>query len=206
MENGVREEPHAFAHQAIESWPHRFTVAQYIRLGELELLPLDGQGRTELVDGRIEVMPTDGDLHVYSLGVLAELFYRAILGDPSLDGVVRIHVKASLELGPDHCREPDLMIVSPAPHNRLPLPSHVHLIVETSVTSRQRDLEDKRRAYAAAGVLEYWVWDAENRALVIFREPSAGDYGAKQTLMSGDAKPLFAPQIAIPIAALIPVD
>lgn len=201
--NGVREDRRPFP-EAAEPFAreHRFTVADLIRLSADGYLP--EMGRAELVDGRIEIMPADGDLHVYTLRMLADFFYAALAQHPPLRSACAILIKATLVLGEHRTREPDFMVTAPVPHDRLPQARDVKLIVEASVTSQTRDLVDKRRDYAEAGIPEYWVWDAEARELVIFRQPERGDYAEKQTLKEGAASPLFAPQIAMPLAALTP--
>jgi Uma2 family endonuclease len=84
-------------------------------------------------------------------------------------------------------------------------PTDVVLLVETSVSSTERDLDEKRLAHADAGILDCWVWEAEEQTLHVFRRPGSGDYAEHQVLRSGEhVSPLFAPQIVFAVEALVP--
>ncbi|MBI1186075.1 MAG: hypothetical protein GC206_01815 [Alphaproteobacteria bacterium] len=182
---------------------HRFTLAEVVRLSEEGRLP--ERGRIELVDGRIEIMPTDGELHVYALQALANVFtgrppYRMAVSD-----AYDVRVKATLKVDDYHAREPDLMITRRFAGVRYPAPDDVVLIVETSVSSRLRDLEEKRGVYAASGIAEYWVWEAEAEILQVFRDPCDGDYASVVQMRAGEtASPLFAPTLALAVSDLLP--
>lgn len=203
---GVREDAHPFKDGApisAEARPHLFTVEEVLKLAEMGLLPPDGEGRIELADGRIEVMPVDGDLHVYRLRRLTQLIYEALLAHPDLRARLQVHVKATLRLGDRGFREPDLMVTTLVPADRLPEPADVVLLVEVSISSRTRDLEDKRVAYASAGVGEYWVWDEAFSRMVMFHQPEDGDYAFKQTRAEGLVTAAAAPKLSLAITALL---
>lgn len=47
---------------------------------------------------------------------------------------------------------------------------------ELSNTSLEKDTEEKRRAYAAAGIADYWVANLQQGELIVYRQPLEGDY------------------------------
>jgi Uma2 family endonuclease len=182
---------------------HRFTIDDVVRLSEQGYLPSDR--RIELVDGRIEIMAVDGDLHDYALQKLSKFFDKRVYGTPELDAAWEVRTKGALRISPHNAREPDLMITSLFDEVRMTEPRDVGLLIETSVSSKERDLKEKRLVYADAGIREYWVWDAEQLALHVFRNPENGNYAEHQVLRTGESiSPLFAPEIVLAVEALIP--
>lgn len=182
---------------------HRFTVAEVVRLSEEGRLP--ERGRIELVDGMIEIMPTDGELHTFALQALANFFNGRSERGPVLADALDVRVKATLKIDDYHAREPDLMITRRFAGVRFPAPDDVVLIVEASVSSRARVLDEKRKVYAQAGIGEYWVWEAEAETLHVFRDPADGDYATARIARAGEtAAPLFAPAMALTVDDLIP--
>jgi Uma2 family endonuclease len=182
---------------------HRFTFDDIVRLSEEGYLP--EMGRIELVDGRIEIMAADGDLHTTAGQRLADFFSKWIYATPALEASWQVRAKATLKIDTYNMREPDLMITARYAEIRVPRPSDVALLVETSVTSSTRDLEEKRLVYAEAGIADYWVWEAEEQALHVFRRPERGDYAEHLILHARDRiRTLFAPDIELSVETLIP--
>ncbi|BAY86021.1 hypothetical protein NIES267_55270 [Calothrix parasitica NIES-267] len=57
-------------------------------------------------------------------------------------------------------------------------------------TSLSKDLDTKRKAYAHAGIQEYWVVDLKNRLVKVFRNPVDGNYIEEITLTDGEISPI----------------
>jgi Uma2 family endonuclease len=182
----------------------RFTFDDVVRLSEKCCLP--PEGRIELVDGRIEIVAPDGDLHTGAAQSLADFFNKWVYATPDLNAGWQVRAKATLKIDEYNMREPDLMVTARYSEIRVPRPADVVLLVETCVSSTVRDLKEKRRAYADAGIPEYWVWEAERaQALHVFRHPENGDYAEHQILRAGDSiSPLFAAPIELAVDTLIP--
>jgi Uma2 family endonuclease len=182
----------------------RFTFDDVVRLSEQGYLPQEG--RIELVDGRIEITAADGDLHTTAGQTLADFFNKWVYATPDLEAVWQVRAKATLKIDEHNMREPDLMVTARYSEIRVPRPEDVALLVETCVSSTVRDLKEKRRAYAEAGIPEYWVWEAERaEALHVFRRPENGEYVEHRILRAGDSvSPLFAPRIQLAVDTLIP--
>jgi Uma2 family endonuclease len=86
--------------------------------------------------------------------------------------------------------EPDVAVVSGGLWDYLPsLPplGRLALAVEVDHHSHERDHVEKLAKYAAAGVPEYWVVEAEERAVVVYRTPGpSACYDRHQTYRPGE--------------------
>jgi Uma2 family endonuclease len=109
-----------------------------------------------------------------------------------------------LRLGKHDAPEPDL-IVFPA---NLKAPDvradTVLLVVEVASSSLPRDMHIKAPRYAAAGVREYWVIDANAYVTIVFRDPRpSGEYGHRQEVQATDRLvPALVPALAVRLADL----
>ena len=64
-----------------------------------------------------------------------------------------------------------------------------------------RDLEIKRRLYAEAEIIEYWIVDAAANCVHVHRQPSRGDYQSRQVFKIPDLiSPLLAPSAQLNLA------
>lgn len=139
-------------HMALEV--HRWTRAN------LASLPNDGN-RYEVLDGKLFVTPLPSPAHQR---IALDLMLR-------LDPYVGRH-GLGLVVGPgavvfgENELQPDVVVFPGSRHapkqwDQLPRPS---LVVEVlSMTTRRRDLEDKRRAYQRLGIGDYWIIDPFDR-------------------------------------------
>ncbi len=87
-----------------------------------------------------------------------------------------------------------------------PVPRSTRLIVEVADTSVTYDTGDKAILYAQAGIADYWVLLVNPRELLVYRNPTPDGYdGEPQRLHEGDTvSPLFAPDVTIAVANLLP--
>lgn len=77
--------------------------------------------------------------------------------------------------------EPDLMWLRKDRYKQShPAASDVQLAVEVAYSSLTYDLEEKRLLYAAAGIVEYWIVDAQASCIHVHRDPSNGDYQTRR--------------------------
>jgi Uma2 family endonuclease len=101
---------------------------------------------------------------------------------------------------------PDIAVVkSPddiyATHH--PYPENIFLLAEYSYSSLAKDKELKRKLYAKAGIIEYWIVNLQDRQVIVHREPQDGDYQSVQTLTSGEITMLAFPDVTIAIEQLL---
>jgi Uma2 family endonuclease len=68
------------------------------------------------------------------------------------------------------------------------------LVIEISGSTLAFDLGPKARLYARAAIPEYWVFDIDQRRLIVHRNPQAGNYSAVTTCAEGESiSPLALP-------------
>lgn len=156
------------------------TSAQEYREVVLELLPEQGRVSEadylwltdhtsrllEFTDGYVEVLPMPTNTHQ---GIVL-FFIRALL--PRLDargGILRF-APLRLRLRAGKFREPDLMLLLDAndPRIRDPYWLGADLVLEVVSPDRpERDLVEKRREYAEAGIPEYWIVNPLDRSVTV---------------------------------------
>jgi Uma2 family endonuclease len=117
---------------------------------------------------------------------------------------LKVAPETPLRLGKHDAPEPDLIVFPAsllAPDVRA---DTVLLVVEVANSSLFKDLDTKAPRYAAAGVREYWVIDADSFATIVHREPRRnGEYADRKECKASEMLvPLLAPSLAVRIADL----
>ncbi len=123
----------------------------------------------ELVDGCIEVLPMPTWVHQRIV-----LWLARQMGDWSTShgqGEVLI-APLPLKLFPGTVREPDILLAERTASGAVPAryPSTALLVCEVvseGGDARTRDLVDKRRDYARAGIAEYWIVDPAEKIITV---------------------------------------
>ncbi len=176
----------------------KWTLEDYHRMIEVGLL----EGRhVELLNGEILEMSPEGPEHAQQSTDTAD-YLREMLGSRA---VVRDAKPITL---PNSGSEPesDLAIVQPLRtfyRTCHPYPENIFWLIEYANTSLSKDLDAKRKAYAAAEIQEYWVVDLKHRRLSVFREPVDGNYGSEVPLTTGELHPLAFPDITVSVHRLL---
>ncbi len=117
----------------------------------------------EFSDGTVEVLPMPTREHQLVVGWL----YRKLL--EHLGGIV-LFAPLRLKLRDGRFREPDLLFLKDRqdPRNQSRFWTGADLVIEVlSTDDPDRDLVEKRREYAAAGIPEYWIADPTDRTLLV---------------------------------------
>lgn len=178
--------------------PYRFSVEEYNKLGEIGFF--QPEDRVELLDGEILIMSPIGLRHIWALTWINEWFgdhrrgrYVVSPGNP-----VFLH---------DYSEpQPDLMLV-PRPGKKLrkSRAKEVFLLVEVSDSSLAFDRGRKCKAYAEAGVREYWIVNLEEDVIEVLRQPEAGKYTVALRFALGESvSPLAFEDIVVPVEQIIP--
>lgn len=138
-------------------------------VNDLSQLPPDL--RYELIDGRLIHLPSPTFLHQELCFQLA-IMLRQNCPRGWLPGI-DISLKVDIRNEP----RPDVLVADPRRGRRSPLPIEAaHLVVEiVSPTSHRRDLLDKVRLYARAGVQSYWVIHPRGDTLTLTERQLADD-------------------------------
>ncbi|MFB2934528.1 Uma2 family endonuclease [Aerosakkonemataceae cyanobacterium BLCC-F154] len=176
----------------------KWTLDDYHQMIEVGLLV----GRqVELLNGEIVEMPPEGEPHAY-YSTEGSDYLKALLGDR----VTIRQGKPITIIASNSEPEPDIAIVQPLGREYLqhhPYPENIFWLIEFSQTTLAKDLEAKRKTYAAALIQEYWVVDLKNKQLKVFRDPVDGDYRSEETLTSGEICAIAFPHIFISVQRLI---
>ena len=162
-----------------DSGPHRvrLTVRDFYKMGEAGLL--DDEHRYELLDGDLIMMPPIGISHAGGHDWLMQALVKRI-GD-------RYWVRAQNPVRLDDYSEPlpdfaVLKLRADGYRKAHPKPGDTLLVIELAASSLGYDLGRKQRAYAKAGIPEYWVIDLTGRQVHIFRKPARAGYSDARVL------------------------
>ena len=174
----------------------RWTVAEFDRMIEVGLL--GEEDRVELIRGELVPMAAKGIRHENLRALLAHgLAHR--LGDD-------IMVIAELGWRPsdDTYLEPDIIIIPAREAPSLVPAPDVRLLIEVADTSIVFDQETKAPLYAALGVAEYWIINAETLETRVHREPSGEAYRKVADKAPGDRlAPKLLPGLAFSLEDLL---
>ncbi len=126
---------------------------------------LPGNRLVELVDGFVEVLPMPSLQHQ----LLARLIFLALheASESRKAGIV-MTAPTRVQIGERHYREPDVLFIAGQNLHRRQAQywETADLVVEiVSPDDPDRDLVDKRRDYALAGIPEYWIIDPRDQSV-----------------------------------------
>jgi hypothetical protein len=160
----------------------RFTVAEYLRLGETGILTEDD--RVELLEGVIVQKMTRIPRHDAAIDILAQLLRRLV---PDA-WYVR---DQKVLLTDDSAPEPDLVVLRGQPMDywsKHPTAADAALVLEVSESSLVRDRR-KCRIYARGGIAIYWIVNLDADCIELYTQPNVatGQYEQRQVV------PLVAP-------------
>jgi Uma2 family endonuclease len=182
----------------------RWSRHEYDRLVEQGFF--GGDERLELLDGLLLVKEPQSSTHMTAVRLVEDAL-RIGFGtgwDVRAQGPVALDRRSE--------PEPDVSVVRGSPRDyRDAHPSNPVLVVEVALASLRLDRTRKSRAYARAGVPEYWILNLVDRVLEVHREPARleparrWDYRSAQTLgPDASVSPLAAPAARIAVADLLP--
>lgn len=139
--------------------------------------------KIELIRGELREMNLAGPLHNDLIMYLINWSVLAAAKDS-----IMVTSQTGLDLAELESRpEPDLLWVRAARYrHRHPSPSDVKLAIEVSDSSLQTDLREKAALYAEAGIVEYWIVDANAACVHVYRHPQAAEYADRSIAKRGD--------------------
>lgn len=174
----------------------RWTIADYHRMIDMGLL---SDRRVELLNGLVLEMAPEGPDHA-DLSTDADELFAA-----QAQGRYRVRVAKPITIAETGSEpEPDIALVRRQAYRQgHPVPADVFLIIEFANSSLEKDTEEKRQAYAAAGIADYWVANLKDGELIVYREPQSGDFQLEERFRDGMIAPLAFPDIAIEVQALL---
>jgi Uma2 family endonuclease len=173
----------------------KWSVEDYHRLIEAGIVC---DRRVELLAGEIVQMSPASPRH-YSL---AES--RADALKTLLSGKAHVRFDGPVTLA-DSEPEPDIAIVR-LPQDRYwtshPTPEDIFWLIEFSQSTLDYDLNEKKQAYARAGIPEYWVVAVKERQVHVCRHPQGSDYQFQTIFRQGMLNPLSFSDVSISVEFL----
>ena len=167
---------------------YRLTVEQYHALGRCGIL--DEDAPVELLEGWLVQKMTKYPPH----RAVARRARRALERLVSAEWSVETQDPITTT---DSEPEPDIMIVraeAAARTDRHPVPAEVALVVEVADTSLRRDRGTKKRLYARAGIVVYWIVNLVEGQIEAHTEPTGlakkPDYRQRDVYKAGDEIPV----------------
>ena len=157
----------------------RFTKAEFLTMAATGAFD---DMKIELVDGELERINPPMSEHGFHQAAVSYALQRVMEDEHEL----RVAVEVGIEVTDDSVFACDIAVVRGRPStNRLLQPDELVLVVEISHTSLDRDMSQKRIAYAVSAIPHYWVVDSERRVVHVFGDPVRGDYAEVSTVRFG---------------------
>jgi Uma2 family endonuclease len=159
--------------------PWRISSARYIQMIRDGVFGEDD--RVELIDGMIVEMSPPSPEHDYNVVRFLDHLRPPV-------ETAQLGPNVVIEVGEGQIYQPDFVLLKPGRVNKqhYPKAEDVLLIAETAKTSLAKDRGPKLRAYAAAGVADYWIADVERERLLVHREPVGNEYKRVSELTGED--------------------
>lgn len=157
----------------------------------------------ELVDGRVyDLAPISPGHAAAQTRLLMQLTRR--LGEAAEASNATVWGPVTLQLDRRQALQPDGVVIRKTERAWCQA-SDALLVVEVALSSLRHDLTSKADLYASAGVPDYWVLSPGTQTLHVFRQPREGRYpdGAIKLGVHDSVQPLFAPDVAVPVADLL---
>jgi len=181
----------------------RWTVKEYFRMSAAGML---GERRVELLNGELIEMPAQATPHRISISKTVRLLCGAF------DATHWMLVQGTLVLSSRHAPDPDFHIFDVpvgTPDNCLPIPL---LVIEISDSTYRKDSGPKLRAYARAGIPDYWIFNLPQDRVEVYRQPEnptglprGWRYASIDHRIRGQTvTPLLRPAISLAVEDMLP--
>ena len=149
---------------------YRFSVEEYNKLGEAGIFHEDD--RVELLDGEIIIMAPIGKHHIKSVRRLIRVLSRVY------SDLCYVDCQSPVVLDGFSEPQPDILLVALNidETDEKPTPAETLLAIEVADSTLRYDAGPKLRAYARAGICEYWIVNLAENAVDVYRQPAGESY------------------------------
>ena len=178
-----------------------FTLADVERMDAIGLIPK----HTELIDGEIHTMASQGNAHSVCIDDLRDVIR------PAWKRPRHVKTQATHRFAGGWNPDPDLLLYDERPVQGATVDPTPRLVIEVSRRSLAYDLGEKRLRYARESVADYWVADLLGRRIRRFRSPNPA---ATDPLLAyadeaifglhDEITPLAIPSLTIRVADVMP--
>ena len=177
----------------------RFTVSNFQTMIDVGIL--EEGSPYELLNGEIIEMAAIGRKHAAIVDRMSTFLNRMMI-----DAII-VRVQNPIELGAFSQPEPDVAILRwkndfyESGHPEAP---DIHLLIEVSDTTLEKDRTVKLPLYATAGIVEVWIVNLQDSHIEVYRSPIAATYSSVQTFVSGQTLTIEAlPDVSIAVEKLL---
>lgn len=184
--------------QPTEPTPYRFTVDEFIRLGEVGIFR--EHDRVELIDGRIIEMAAIGLPHATCVMKLNTRLGRLV------GNVAFVSPQNPVQTDPRGLPQPDLAVcrLEVLEKTTHPQAEDVLLLIEVADSSLAFDRDTKVPLYGRTGFPETWLVALTEKAVYVYRDPSPDGYRTMLTFRKGDKlAPQAFPRATTAVAAIL---
>ncbi len=183
----------------VELIRHRFTVAEFMRMAEVELW--DEDSRMELIWGEIFEMSPIYIAHTSTVKRLISLLTMK-LGERIILGV-----QDPVQLSDESLPQPDIAVLQPQDEfysRQNPGPDDILLLIEVADSSIRYDQRVKSKLYGAAGIADYWIINLPARQIEVYREPRPNGYRTVTHYALGETlSPLAFPDVELLVVEVL---
>jgi len=159
----------------------KLRIEDYLRLDQAGAFA--AYGKTELIDGVVYAMNPQHRPHGFAKDELAYRLRRAL---EAIGSGLHVATEQSVAIEPGSEPQPDIILTSePRGPGAIPGAS-VALLAEVAATTAGFDLNEKARAYAVAGIPEYWVLDVTGRMIYQLWGPGSDAYAQRRVVAFGE--------------------
>lgn len=173
----------------------QLTAAEYLRMVDTGVF--GEQEHLELIEGLLCQKLPCSEVQARLIQTLGALIF------PRLSSQHLLRVRLPLQLGELSVPEPDLAIVSwDEGARRDSHPRHALLVIEVARGSLREDRTTKGMLYAHHGIAEFWLVDAEQQRVEVYRQPDAESsaYSERTTSQASDLLTCLAvPGLSLPL-------
>jgi Uma2 family endonuclease len=163
----------------------RITVDEYERI--IRAGALNDPDRVELIDGYLVDKMGKSAEHGYATKKIIKALEALLPAGWTWRSEQPVRI-------PDYDEpEPDVTIVRGTDEDyehRIPDPDDVGLLIEVSLTTLDRDRNEKLPAYARGGIPVYWTVNLVDRQIEVYTGPGPGSYGSRVDFKPGQAVPV----------------
>ncbi|MBY0227880.1 MAG: Uma2 family endonuclease [Gemmataceae bacterium] len=166
--------------------PYRFSIGQYFRMGELELVP-EKLPTVVLLEGLLTLKGPKHPPHAYTVGCCSRLFCFLL---PDRGWSSRCQNPILLD---GSAPQPDNSVVcgSLATYKtRHPSAEDTCLAVEVADVTLHADRVHMGRIYGSAGIPVYWIVNLVDRQVEVMTQPTATGYATRMDYLPGEAVPV----------------
>lgn len=159
----------------------RFRVEDFRRMTEAGILP--EESGWEIIDGYLIDKMSIGSKHASVVRRVSKLLEREFGNLTQVSGQNPVHIDEFNE------PEPDIALLKPREDfydESHPRPEDVLLLIEVSDSTIEFDREVKKKLYAQAEIIEFWLVNLKDDTIEIYSQPKNGNYRLARILEKGE--------------------